>query len=187
MMNRQTDHEDIELMSALAGGNPAALARLYDRHADSLFALALHILRDRTEAEDLLHDVFLEVWHSAASFDPNRGRVFIWLAVRMRSRSLDVAKSARRVRRVDAPQIFGQLVDESSAEPGLDDDRVHDALASLPPTQRSVVELAYFAGLSFREVSMCEALPLGTVKSRMATALAHLRRTLGPAPVRAQA
>src|ERR1041385_7882142 len=89
------DAEDESLVAAMAAGDRAALATLYDRHAPLLLGLALRILRERRDAEDLLHDVFLEAWRTAKDFDPNRGRVRTWLAIRMRSRALDLQKSAR--------------------------------------------------------------------------------------------
>src|SRR5690242_1424117 len=89
------DAEDAALVAAIAEGDSAALAKLYERHAGVLLGLALRIVRERREGEDLLHDVFLEAWRSAKDFDPKRGRVRTWLAIRMRSRALDLQKSAR--------------------------------------------------------------------------------------------
>src|SRR5215213_683231 len=90
-----TDDQDAALVLAMAGGDQTALAELYDRYAFLLLGIAIRIVRDRREAEDLLHDVFLEVWRSAKDFDGARGRVRTWLIIRMRSRALDVTKSAR--------------------------------------------------------------------------------------------
>ena len=86
---------DVSLVAAMARGDREALAGLYERHASILLGLAMRIVRSRLEAEDLLHDVFLEAWRSAKAFDPKRGRVRTWLAIRMRSRALDLQKSAR--------------------------------------------------------------------------------------------
>src|SRR5882762_4110683 len=89
------DADDEVLVAAMAAGDRGALATLYERHASILLGLAIRIVRERREAEDLLHDVFLEAWRSAKDFDPKRGRVRTWLAIRMRSRALDLQKSAR--------------------------------------------------------------------------------------------
>ncbi len=78
------DAEDAALVAAMAAGDRGALAKLYDRHGGLLLGMALKIVRERREAEDLLHDVFLEAWRSAKDFDPKRGRVRTWLAIRMR-------------------------------------------------------------------------------------------------------
>src|SRR5512140_792397 len=89
------DAQDEGLVVAMAAGDRQALATLYERHSALLLGLALRIVREKREAEDLLHDVFLEAWRSAKDFDPKRGRVRTWLAIRMRSRALDLQKSAR--------------------------------------------------------------------------------------------
>src|ERR1043166_9587946 len=90
------DAVDEALVAPMAAGVRKAPATLYERHASLLVGLALRIVREKREAEDLLHDVFLEAWRSAKGFDPKRSRVRTWLAIRMRSRALDLQKSARR-------------------------------------------------------------------------------------------
>ena len=92
--------DEASLVRAIASGDRAALARLYDLYSSLLFALGIRILRDRREAEDLLHDVFLEIWRSAADYDPDRGKVRTWLLIRMRCRAQDRLRSARVSRRV---------------------------------------------------------------------------------------
>lgn len=172
------DAEDEALVTAMAAGDRGALATLYERHAPLLLGLALKIVRERREAEDLLHDVFLEAWRSAKDFDPKRGRVRTWLAIRMRSRALDLQKSAR-VSRNTGDGGLDLVVDESeSASP--DHRRVRRALAELGQDQRRVLELAYFEGLSCSEIAERVAIPVGTVKSRIAAGLDRLRSGLVP-------
>jgi len=167
---------DAELVAAVARGDRGALASLYDRHAGVLLGLAMRIVRERREAEDLLHDVFLEAWRSAKDFDPKRGRVRTWLAIRMRSRALDLQKSAR-VSRNAGDSGLDLLVDDSEhASP--DHARVRAALAELGPEQRRVLELAYFEGLSCTEIAARVSIPVGTVKSRIAAGLDRLRNGL---------
>jgi RNA polymerase sigma-70 factor (ECF subfamily) len=173
------DHEDVLLVRAIAGGDREALARLYDRYASILLALALRIIRDRREAEDLLHDVFLEVWRSAKDYDLTRGRVRTWLIIRMRSRALDVTKSARVSRRSSDPEVIDRVADESDVSGSPDRQRVRAALAELGADQRQVLELAYFEGQSCSEIAERIGIPIGTVKSRLAAALGKLRHTLG--------
>ena len=171
---------DAALVAAMAEGDRAAMATLYSRHASVLLGVAIRIVRERREAEDLLHDVFLEAWRSAKDFDPKRGRVRTWLAIRMRSRALDHQKSAR-VSRNAGDGGLELLVDHSEiASP--DCARVRAALASLGDDQRRVIELAYFEGLSCTEISERIAIPVGTVKSRVAAGLERLR--VGLAAVR---
>lgn len=167
---------DAGLVAAMANGDRGAMATLYTRHASVLLGLAIRIVRERREAEDLLHDVFLEAWRSAKDFDPKRGRVRTWLAIRMRSRALDHQKSAR-VSRNAGDGGLELLVDDSEvASP--DCARVRVALAALGDDQRRVIELAYFEGLSCTEIAERIAIPVGTVKSRVAAGLERLRAGL---------
>lgn len=173
-----TDEDDVALVRAMAGGDRRALAALYDRHAPVLLALALRILRSRGEAEDLLHDVFLEVWRSAADYDPGRGRVRTWLVIRTRSRALDVVKSARVSRRSGDDTVLERVVAEPDTSSSPDRTRVRAALAELSAEQRAVLELAYFDGLSCSEIAERITIPIGTVKSRLAAGLSRLRTAL---------
>jgi len=179
-MHTEAGDPDAQLVAAVAAGERSGLAALYDRYAGILFALALRIVRDRREAEDLLHDVFLEVWRTAKDYDPGRGRVRTWLTIRMRSRALDQQKSARVSRNAGDDSILERVVDEAS-DPAASPDRarVRSALADLPGEQRQVLELAYFEGLSCSEIASRIDVPIGTVKSRVAAALGKLRHTLG--------
>jgi RNA polymerase sigma-70 factor (ECF subfamily) len=171
------DAEDIALVTAMVKGDRDALARLYERHSAILFGVAMRIVRERREAEDLLHDVFLEAWRHAKDFDPKRGRVRTWLAIRMRSRALDHQKSARVSR--NAGDAGLEVLPDERERSSPDHGRVRDALAALDGNQRRVVELAYFEGLSCSEIATRIAIPIGTVKSRIAAGLAHLREWLG--------
>jgi RNA polymerase sigma-70 factor (ECF subfamily) len=172
-----TDAQDAELVAAMAKGDRAALGTLYARHSSAMMGLALRIVRERREAEDLLHDVFLEAWRSAADFDPKRGRVRTWLAVRMRSRALDHQKSARVSRNAGDGGLEYLVDDRATSSP--DHERVRNALAALGDDQRKVLELAYFEGLSCSEISTRTATPIGTVKSRVAAGLDRLRKGFG--------
>jgi RNA polymerase sigma-70 factor, ECF subfamily len=167
---------DAGLVAAIASGDRGALASLYDRHSGVLLGLAMRIVRDRREAEDLLHDVFLEAWRSAKDFDPKRGRVRTWLAIRMRSRALDLQKSARVSRNAGDAGLDMMVDDREHASP--DHARVRAALADLGPDQRRVLELAYFEGLSCTEIAVRVSIPVGTVKSRIAAGLDRLRNGL---------
>jgi RNA polymerase sigma-70 factor (ECF subfamily) len=178
-MDSGDDAEDARLVRAMAEGDRQALAALYARHAGLLLGLAVRIVRERREAEDLLHDVFLEAWRAAKDFDPKRGRVRTWLAIRMRSRCLDHQKSARVSRNAGDAGLEVVVDDRAVASP--DHGRVREALAGLGDDQREVVELAYFQGLSCSEIAARIAKPIGTVKSRLAAGLSRLREGLGGA------
>lgn len=175
-----SDEDDVELVRAIAAGDRNGLAALYDRYAPILLGLAMRIIRDRREAEDLLHDVFLEVWRSARDYDLGRGRVRTWLVVRMRSRALDVLKSARVSRRSGDGEVLERMVATADPDASPDRQRVRAALAELTAEQRAVLELAYFDGQSCSEIATQLAIPIGTVKSRLAAGLGRLRQLLGP-------
>jgi RNA polymerase sigma-70 factor (ECF subfamily) len=177
MADEKDDAEDVALVVAMAGGDRGALAALYERHSGVLLGLAIKIVRERREAEDLLHDVFLEAWRCAKDFDPKRGRVRTWLAIRMRSRALDMMKSARVQR--NAGDAGLEVVPDERERTSPDHGRVRKALEGLGDDQRRVVELAYFEGLSCSEIAARIAIPIGTVKSRLAAGLARLRENVG--------
>ncbi|MEL6180606.1 MAG: sigma-70 family RNA polymerase sigma factor [Myxococcota bacterium] len=177
-----TRHEDVHLVMAIANGDREALATLYDAYSPIMLATAHRMLGDRREAEDILHDVFLEVWRKAGTYEPSRARVKTWLLMRLRSRVLDRLRSARRNRTVltgDSRQTLS--TDVAADDPSLAPDRatVRKALSGLPASQRAVLELSYFRGLSSSEIAAEEDIPVGTVKSRTAAALAKLRLGLG--------
>ncbi len=175
-----TIDDDARLMRALAKGDQAALSALYDRYSPLLLALGQRVLQNRREAEDLLHDVFLEAWRSAKDYDPTRGSVRAWLSMRMRSRALDRVRAQGRSKVVlthdgDGPERAATHEPEAS---GRDHEKVRKALASLPEEQRQVLELGYFHGLTSAEIAAEAKIPIGTVKSRVARGLAQLRAQL---------
>jgi RNA polymerase sigma-70 factor (ECF subfamily) len=172
------DVERAEL-GAIARVSREAMARMYHRYAPGLVALGVRMLGEREEAEDVVHDVFLEAWRRADSYDPQRGSVSSWLLVRMRSRVQDRRRSParRRVMLAGAPAAAAPPFDETAiAAPR---ERIAGALAALPHAQRVVLEMAYVEGLSAAEVAARIGIPVGTVKSRLAAALGKLRAALG--------
>lgn len=170
----ETSHEeDTLLVEAVAAGDRAALATLYDRHSGVLFAVARQLLNERAEIEDLVHDVFLEVWKRAHTYDPARASVRRWLLVRLRSRALDRLRSHAFSRRRSLDRDDRVAPDDPSQD--LDAQRVVGLLAELGDDQRAVVTLAYFDGLSSSEIATELGIPIGTVKSRMAAAMQRLR------------
>lgn len=173
--------EDTRLMQTAARGDATALSALYDRHAPVLLAVAQRIVGRGREAEDLLHDVFVEAWRHAADYDRARGTVKAWLLLRMRSRALDRKRAEGRSKVVLAPDGQAPEVADAGQDPSLAPDRavVRRALAALAGDQREVLTLAYFDGLTSSEIATHLGIPIGTVKSRVARALAQLRLLLG--------
>jgi RNA polymerase sigma-70 factor, ECF subfamily len=178
---------DLTLLRAVARGERWALGALYDRHAALLLGIGARVLGSRDDAEDLLHDVFLEVNRHAGEYDATRGSVRTWLCVRMRSRALDRLRAPGRAKcwSLDAlpPGADTSPADTDLLEGHGDRDtvRVRTALAALPEVQRAVLELGYFRGLSCSEIAELLALPVGTVKSRVRSALERLREALAKA------
>jgi RNA polymerase sigma-70 factor (ECF subfamily) len=171
---------DTDLVTALVRGDRQALGTLYDRHAGALLTLAVRLVGARAQAEELLHDVFLEAWHHARDFDPARGSVRAWLIMRTRSRALDRrAAESRQVKL--AQRASAERIDVSQPERAsqLDAGRVRRGLGRLPAELVAIVEAAYFEGLSSSEIASLLAIPIGTVKSRMARALSLLREEMG--------
>ena len=175
---------DCSIMQRIQQKQRAAFAELYDCYAAVMLAAAMRILQNRRDAEDLLHDVFLEVWQNAASYDPKRGSVRTWLQVRVRSRAIDRLRSLYLIR--------SHAMTERSAEsePMVPDDHdpsfapdcahVREALGKLPEAQRVVLKLGYFEGLTCREIAERCSIPIGTVKSRMSAGMIRLRQYLHP-------
>ena len=176
--SREAEREepDVELMERLARGDRAALALLYERHAPLLLALGLRMLGDNREAEDVVHDAFLEAWRAAGDYDRTRGSVRAWLMLRMRSRTLDRIRSAGRRRVVSIDNVsLPESGNGDSTTSGAERLGVRMSLETLPAEQRRVLALGFYEGLSASEIAERLQVPVGTVKSRTAAALSKLR------------
>ena len=186
MSQRADGPSDEQLVTNLDGaGVEAALSKLYDRYNRTVFGVGLKILGDRSMAEELVQEVFLKVWRSSSTFDPSRGSFSTWLYRVTRSVALDLyRKRARRARPVsDGDPYLGSARDPSLGPQEVVDEswlswRVSRALEVLDAPHREVIDLAYFSGLSQREISEQTGIPLGTVKTRTASAYKSLRREL---------
>jgi len=164
---------DSALVARMAAGDRGAVAALYARHVRSLFSLARGMLKSQEEAEDLIHDVFLEAWRRSADYSEERGSVRAWLFMRARSRALDRLKSAGRPLDVLTEAVPAAPV------PTLDQSRLRELLSKMPVMQQQVLILGYFEGLSTTEIAGRLGIPAGTVKSRTRAALGALRNVLG--------
>lgn len=160
------------------------MAELYDRHARPIYSLALRILGDTTEAEDIVQEVFSQAWKQAARYNASRGAVGAWLLTLTRSRAIDRLRAKRaRPGDVSDERVAGQLVDAGppadllvlSSEQVA---RVRAALDELPLLQRAAIELAYYEGLTHAEIADRLEQPLGTVKTRIRLAMLKLRDVL---------
>jgi RNA polymerase sigma-70 factor (ECF subfamily) len=175
--------EDPELLRQIAGGDRAALRTVYQRVAPRAMAVAMRILKDRAEAEDVVQETFVELWKRAARFDAERGTVNAWLVTMTRSRALDRLRARQSSARAVAgasnePDAGLTQFSTETADDRRDRVRVAEALESLPTEQRQVIELAYFEGLTQSEIATRTGEPLGTVKTRVRLAMSKLAAVL---------
>jgi RNA polymerase sigma-70 factor (ECF subfamily) len=200
---------DADLVQQLIGGSEEALAGIYDRHVQAVYAAAMRTSRDGSIAAEVVQDTFLALWNRAEQFDPERGSLPAWLARIARNRAIDRLRANSRHDRstafssfdgIDADdgstvewlmasgQVVGAASPDAEPETAMFDKEmrasIDDALGVLPPLERCVILLAYHAGLSHSEIATRLGWPLGTVKTRTRRALRHLRdrmeQTAGP-------
>jgi RNA polymerase sigma-70 factor (ECF subfamily) len=180
---------DIQRVTTMASGDAAGLAALYDRHATAIYSLALRIVREEGDAEDVVQEVFAQAWRQAGRYDARRGSVIAWLLIMTRTRAIDRLRMRQaRPDRAAAPDpsMLEQLAStDEDPSSGLVAEqealRVRDALQTLPMLQRVAIELAFFEGLSQSEIAERLEQPLGTVKTRIRLGLLKLRDVLGGA------
>lgn len=167
----------------MANGDVDALADLYDAHAGAVYSLARRILSNEADAEDVTHDVFMQAWRDAGRYDPARGEVAAWLLVIARTRAIDFLRRCTRAHSAGSAYQYEIPNVEQSVEYVVATSeqvaRVQDALGQLPDDQRRPLELSYYAGLTHAEIAAETGWPLGTVKTRIRSAVATLRRALG--------
>ncbi len=175
---------DADLLLLAADGYRDGLAVLYDRHSPMLLGMALKILRNRQDAEEVVQEVFFYAWRRAADYDRTRAAVSSWLVLITRSRCLDRLRSYQRmeamrsavereVPNAERPKSYSNVLNHERAT------RLRDALERLPEAQRQVLEYSFFRGLTQREVAERTGIPIGTVKTRTLLAMQKLRRELG--------
>jgi RNA polymerase sigma-70 factor (ECF subfamily) len=178
---------DVDLLRAVAAGDGDAFMALYDRHSRIAFGLAYRILNDAASAEETVQDALMQVWNRAATFeDRGDGNVRGWLLTIVHHRAIDaqrrLSRHNQRTTTLDDRlelRAFGDTWDDVSRR--LTAEEMREALDNLPGDQRKAIELAYFGGLTQREIADQEAMPLGTVKGRMRLALNKLRTVLSTA------
>ena len=178
-----TNEGDAALLGRIARGEVDLLGSLYDRYTSLLLPVALRILRNLAEAEDVLHDVFVNLVDRAGYYAADRGTVAAWLVVQVRNMSLDRLRRQRRRGLLDfhrvsfEPPSRAVTPESESAEAG-ERSRVRHALCSLPETSRANLISAFYEGLSYREIAEREGVPLGTIKSRVNRSFSVLRKVL---------
>ncbi len=173
-----------ELLLSIAQGDQSAFARLYDMLSPRVFGLILRVLVDRSQSEEVLQEVFLEIWQSADRFAPNKGQGRSWVLTIAHRRAVDRVRSAQASTNRDVRAGFrdlGVAYDGVAEEVELriEGQRVTEALATLPDPQREAITLAYYGGYSQSEIAALVGAPLGTIKTRMRDGLSRLRVEMG--------
>jgi RNA polymerase sigma-70 factor (ECF subfamily) len=182
----QPRHSGLEaLITLIASGDQDALAALYDQTKKQVYGLVLRILRNEATAEEVLMDVYLQVWRQAGHYDAAKGRPFTWLAMMARSRAIDRLRSGKPEEQWPEEIETAHVIAHPSGmeEAVAANERrqiVIAALDTLSPQEREVIELAYFSGLTQSEMASQLGQPIGTIKTRVRRGLMKLRETLGP-------
>jgi RNA polymerase sigma-70 factor (ECF subfamily) len=183
---RARDQDLVSLVELVATGDQSALATLYDATNRLIYSLILRVLSDVSSAEEVLVDVYTQVWRQAASYDANRGAPLAWMATIARSRAIDRLRSGWQDQRRKEPlEVLGDAPANAASpeETTAASERqrfVREALNLLTPEQREVIELAYYSGLSHSEIAEKLKQPLGTVKTRTRLGMMKLREALAP-------
>jgi RNA polymerase sigma-70 factor (ECF subfamily) len=181
---RGPSDEPAALIARIAQGDREAFGRFYDVFAGTAFALIRRVLKEPAASEEVLQDVFLEIWREADQYDPQRGSPAAWIITKARTRAIDKLRSMRRRDRTfvaPVDEAVARQNDPAAQDPGVvaeERDVVRSALAQLSSSQRRVIELAFFEGLTQTEIAARLGEPLGTVKTRARSGLERLRSIL---------
>jgi RNA polymerase sigma-70 factor, ECF subfamily len=168
--------DDATLLALVQRGDEYAMASLFDRYSKVVYSVALRVLRDPASAEDVLQEIFMQVWRNPDSFIATRGSLGGWLAVVSRNRSIDALRRKRPSEQVDDMQLASpyNLADEAERNSMME--KARSVIHLLPTEQRKTLEMAFFDGLTHSEIAEMTGDPLGTVKTRIRSALGTLRK-----------
>jgi RNA polymerase sigma-70 factor (ECF subfamily) len=161
---------------AVRSGDQNAMATLYDRYSAIVYSVALRVLGDTAAAEDVLQEVFMQLWRNPGVFDSSRGNLSAWLAVIARNRAIDSLRQRRPVSDVADVTLFVRPDLAGDAERSRAMEKVREILSAMAPSQRSALEMAYFEGLTHTEIAAKTGEPLGTIKTRIRAGLLALRK-----------
>lgn len=170
--------EDALLLKRINEKDQTAMAAIFDRYAAMAYSVALRVLKDQAQAEDVIQDLFFWLWQNPDSFSPDRGSLAAWLAVLVRNRAIDVLRKRRPCNNVEEMALPAGTDVANEVELHAMVERVRRVLRGLPPEQRNSVEMAFFEGLTHSEIAEQTGDPLGTVKTRIRSALISVRKAL---------
>jgi len=176
---------DVELLRRIAGGDRSAFSNFYDQYSGLLFSIAVKVLNDTKEAEDVLQEVFMQIWSKADAYDPLLGRPASWAVTLTRNKAIDrIRASQRRSKLLDQATVDANALPDNvpSANEKIlgreNAEKIRSVVAELPPEQRRAIELAFFSGLTQDEISKRLQEPLGTIKARIRRGILKLREKL---------
>lgn len=175
---RNTVTSDLALVTAIRSGDQQAMAELYDRYCSIVYSVALRVLQDTSGAEDVLQDIFMQLWRKPGAFDASRGNMAAWLAVIARHRAIDALRRRRPENDIEDIVVSVETDLAAEADRARAMDKIRGALESMAKEQRSALEMAYFDGLTHSEIAQKTGEPLGTIKTRIRTGLISLRKVL---------
>jgi len=164
------------LVAAIRAGDEQAMAALYDRYSGVVYSVALRVLGDTGKAEDILQEVFMQLWRNPSAFDASRGNLAPWLAVIARNRAIDSLRKRRPETDIADVVVAVQPDLAGEAERTRCMEKVRGTLGAMPAAQRQALEMSYFEGLSHSEISQKTGEPLGTIKTRIRAGLLTLRK-----------
>ena len=167
---------DAEIIARICSGDEGAMAQLYDRHSRVVYAVALRVLSDGSAAEDILQDVFMQLWRNAQAFNASRGSLAAWLVVIARNRAIDKLRKKRPEEEAAETVIAVDTDLENAAERNEAIEKVRTVLAGMPAEQRAALEMAFFEGLTHVEIAEKTGQPLGTIKTRIRSGLSAVRK-----------
>ena len=168
--------EDASLLALVQRGDESAMASLFDRYSKVVYSVALRVLRDPSAAEDVLQEIFMQIWRNPDSFIATRGSLGGWLAVVSRNRSIDALRRRRPTESIEDVPLASPYNLADDAERNIMTERAREVIVLLPAEQRKTLEMAFFDGLTHSEIAEITGDPLGTVKTRIRSALLTLRK-----------
>jgi RNA polymerase sigma-70 factor, ECF subfamily len=168
--------DDKALLERVLARDQSAMAEIFDRYSGMAYSVAMRVVKDSAQAEDVMQDVFFQVWQNPGAFVSDRGSLGAWLAVVVRNRAIDVIRRRKPTDAVEDVILPASTNVAAEVEHRTLIERVRNVMKDLPPEQRESVELAFFEGMTHAEIAQKKGEPLGTVKTRIRTALMSVRK-----------
>ena len=179
LIRQELIEDDATLIAKIGLQEKVALEQLYERYVDRMLGLACHILNNKSDAEEIVHDVFIEIWNKAKDYDSQKASVIGWILLRVRSRCLDkIRKQQTKKKYLEKQTIEAKIKSNNTVDSYNDNKLLNKSLRILSDKQRLIIELNYFKGLSCAEISQYYGIPLGTVKTRLLSAMQKMKKSI---------